>query len=216
MTVCTQCSRHSSDTVSSLVVLLENSDSIQEFLIFLHSFARVSNTTIKGAPAGMGESARSGNGYPAAMCCLNCIVNDEIFFLSLQYHQGACSSIPASSPIQCVALRACVRLTLTFWVSRRAQEFWRRRRSSWQASSTQTAVYRVTTVLPTLPYFGHSGKRQKVKCCRRVRSGRNCGKSHTIGQHVRQAQESLTSDTWDQAKSDRQGQSDIGIAAPNF
>ena len=62
------------------IPLLENSDSIQEFLIFLHSFARVSNTTIKGAPAGMGESARSGNGYPAAMCCLNCIVNDEIFF----------------------------------------------------------------------------------------------------------------------------------------
>ena len=99
------------------IPLLENSDSIQEFLIFLHSFARVPNTTIKGAPAGMGESARSGNGYPAAMCCLNCIVNDEFFFLSLQYHRGACSSIPASSPIQCVALRACVRLTLTFWVS---------------------------------------------------------------------------------------------------
>ena len=80
MPVCTQRSRHAADAVSSLVVLLEDSDSIKEFLIRLHSFARVSNTTIKGAPAGMGESARLGNGYPAAMCCLNCFVNDEIFF----------------------------------------------------------------------------------------------------------------------------------------
>ena len=190
MTVCTQCSRHSSDTVSSLVVLLENSDSIQEFLIFLHSFARVSNTTIKGAPAGMGESARSGNGYPAAMCCLNCIVNDEIFFFE------------PSVPPRCLFIDSS-KLSNTM-------------RSSWQASSTQTAVHGVTTVLPTLPYFGHSGKHQNVKCCRRVRPGRNCGKSRTLGQHVRQAQESLTSDTWDQAKSDLQGQSDIGIAAPNF
>ena len=80
MPVCTQRSRHAADAVSSLVVLLEDSDSIKEFLIRLHSFARVSNTTIKGAPAGMGESARLGNGYPAAMCYLNCFVNDEIFF----------------------------------------------------------------------------------------------------------------------------------------
>lgn len=113
MSVCTQCSRHSSDTIASLVVLLENSDSIQEFLIFLHSFARVSNTMIKGAPAGMGESARSGNGYLAAMCCLNCIVNDEIFFLSLQYHQDACSSIPASS----LALLVLVIGTLRFAIN---------------------------------------------------------------------------------------------------
>ena len=52
-----------------------------------------------------------------------------------------------------------------------------------------------------------------MKCCRRVRPGRNCGKSRTLGQHVRQAQESPTSDTWDQARSDRQG---LALLHPTF
>lgn len=103
-----QRSRHSPDAVSVLVLSLDSLDSISESLIFLHSLARVSSTTIKGAPAGMGESARLGNGYPAAMCCRNCFVNDEIFFLSRPHRQDACLSTPAGFPTQCAALGSSV------------------------------------------------------------------------------------------------------------
>ena len=90
------------------------------------------------------------------------------------------------------------------------------RRSSWQASSTQMADHGVTTVLQTLPYFERSDERQRPKCCRRVQLECSCSKSRTLGRHVRQARESLTSDTWDQARLGRHGQNNIGIASPNF
>lgn len=78
------------------------------------------------------------------------------------------------------------------------------------------ADHGVTTVLQTLPYFERSDERQRPKCCRRVQLECSCSKSRTLGRHVRQARESLTGDTWDQARLGRHGQNNIGIASPNF
>lgn len=92
--------RHPSDAISSFVAFLEHFDAIAKSLSREHSFTRISNTAVKGAPAGTCNFASSGNGYPAAMCALNCRIKDgTLFFLSPDARLWTSAGSPGQSAV---------------------------------------------------------------------------------------------------------------------